>query len=93
MFKVTVKSAEVTDRSGVKAGRPWRMVTQSAWVQLPGKPFPVEVTITLRDGQVPFAPGDYVLDASAGWVSRYGNLELDLAKLKPIAVVSPARAG
>jgi hypothetical protein len=90
VIKVLVKDPAVTERSGTKAGRNWHMRTQQAWAQLPSKPYPTEITITLNDSQAAFPVGDYVLDASSAWVTKYGDLRLDLAKMRP---VQPAAAG
>jgi len=84
LIKVVVKDATVTNRSGTKNGKDWSMDTQHAWAQLPSKPYPLEIQITLGKGQAPFPAGDYIVDASTAWVSKFGDLHLDVSKMKPV---------
>jgi hypothetical protein len=84
LIKVVVKDPTASNRSGTKNGKDWSMDTQHAWVHLPSKPFPVEIQITLGRGQHAFAVGDYVVDASTAWVSKFGDLRLDVSKMKPL---------
>lgn len=90
MIKIVIKDAAVTERSGTKNGRQWHMRTQVAWAQLQSKPYPVEIQITLSDQQPAFAVGEYSLGADTAWVTKYGEIRLDLAKMKPMAGVSAA---
>jgi hypothetical protein len=84
LIKVVVKDGAVITRSGTKNGKDWSMNTQHAWAQLPSKPYPVEIQITLAKNQSAFPVGEYIVDASAAWVSKFGDLHLDLNKMKPV---------
>jgi hypothetical protein len=92
MIRVLVKDAAVSDRSGTKNGKPWHMRTQVAWAQLPAKPYPVEISITLQGEQAAFAIGEYELGAECVWVSRYGELQFDIGKMKAVSRPQVAQA-
>ncbi len=59
-----------------KDGKPPRtLYEQTAYAYLGGK-FPVEMKLSLDEGQPPYAPGRYTLHCSSFLVNGYGNLEL-----------------
>jgi|GEM_PF-4368687 len=94
MIRISVKDSGVTDLVGkaAKTGRDYHIRKQMAWAYLPNKPFPVEVAINLELNQAAFQPGEYVLDGSAAYVTRYGALELDMSKIKPAAALRAAQS-
>lgn len=90
MLKILVKDATVSTQSGTakRTGKPYSMRSQSAWVEM-GKPFPVEVKVTLGDDQLPFALGEYTLSSQCFRVNQYNELTLDLRHMK--AAAAPGR--
>lgn len=95
MFRITIENDAVTERSGEKNGRKWHMRTQVAWCRMPSKPHPVEITITLQDNQAAFPRGEYTLGAESAWVTKFGELRLDLSKIQKAAPAAsrPASVG
>lgn len=91
MLKIEIKSTEVVNKSGTAArsGKPYSINEQSAYFHQPGKEYPIEINITLQDGQNSYAPGFYDLDESSFFVGRFGSLECRPV-LKPIKTVRSA---
>ena len=59
-----------------KDGKPGRSFNeQIAYAHLGGK-FPVEMKLSVKDGQLPYAAGTYSVDASSFAINNYGGLEL-----------------
>lgn len=85
MLTVEVKSAEVLTKKGISrtTQKPYVIREQELWVDL-GLAYPERVVRSLFDEEAPLAAGKYMLDKSCFRVSRFGKLEVDLRKLKPI---------
>lgn len=81
---IEVHSTEVETRSGeTKAGKPWEMTTQAAWVRLLGHPFPTQIKISLDNKNKPLSPGIYKLDpAQVLKVGNFNSLEIDDRQLE-----------
>jgi hypothetical protein len=77
MQKVTVRSAEVDVKGGnsKRTGKPYSIREQTAYIEMPGKPYPVECKLSLGDQQAPYPPGEYLLEVRA-YPGRFGSLEL-----------------
>lgn len=59
-----------------KDGKPGRSFNeQIAYAHLGGK-FPVEMKLSVQDGQQPYSAGTYSVDASSFAINAYGGLEL-----------------
>ncbi|EGQ9069158.1 G5P family DNA-binding protein [Vibrio parahaemolyticus] len=59
-----------------KDGKPPRNIyEQTAYAYLGGK-FPVEMKLSLEEGQPPHASGDYTVHSSSFTVNNFGGLEL-----------------
>lgn len=59
-----------------KDGKPARNIyEQIAYVYLGGK-FPVEMKLSIEEGQPPYASGDYTVHSSSFTVNNFGGLEL-----------------
>lgn len=59
-----------------KDGKPGRnFYQQIAYVNLGGK-FPVEMNLSLDEGQQPYGAGNYTVDPSSFLVNNFGSLEL-----------------
>jgi hypothetical protein len=88
-MRVEIKSMQVTEKRGnaQRTGKPYVIREQKGWMET-GKDYPSEVTISLQDDQVAFAPGQYVLTPACFWVGRFGVVNVDLSKM-----VSAAAAG
>ena len=86
MIKIEVKSLEVHARSGIssKSGKPYNIRTQPGYALLPGKAYPVEISLTLEEGQSPWAVGAYKLASESFFVGQYNNLQLGRLVLEPI---------
>lgn len=76
MISIEVKSTETSQKAGTskKSGKGYSFKEQSAWAHLPGKPYPVEVKLTLNDNEQPHAPGVYKLGADSLYVDGFGSL-------------------
>ena len=77
MIKIEVASNEVNERSGirVKDGTKWSMRTQEIFVDC-GDKYPAKTTISLEEGQAPYAAGMYTLaPASVRIGGEYNKLE------------------
>lgn len=82
MIRVEIKSPDVTEHRGTDAkGRPYLIRKQHGYLDT-GKAYPVEVAIRLGDGQGVFSPGWYELTPECLYVQRYGEVAVDLAKLR-----------
>lgn len=88
MLKIMIKDPAITTNAGTsrRTGRGYSIRSQTGWVELPGKAFPVEVRITLGDEQPAFGVGDYTIAAGAFYVDRFGELKIDLAKMNKVSV-------
>ncbi|HAV1572253.1 TPA: hypothetical protein JG843_001715 [Vibrio parahaemolyticus] len=79
MLKIEVFPEDVRVSSRVipgKEGKPARTIyEQIAYAYLGGK-FPVEMKLSLEDGQVPYASGKYTVHSSSFTVNNFGGLEL-----------------
>ncbi|SHO23580.1 Putative helix-destabilizing protein (RstB1-phage) [Moritella viscosa] len=65
-----------------KDGKPGRSFNeQIAYAHLGGK-FPVEMKLSVQDGQLPYGVGIYSVDASSFAINNYGGLELKRFGLK-----------
>lgn len=85
MIRIEIKSGQTVTREGTsKSGRPYKLVEQRGWLH-GSKDYPTEVSFVLENGQLPFAPGFYVADASCVEVDRFGAPALRLNRMKPEA--------
>lgn len=79
MLKIEIfpENANIETRSlPSKDGKQPRIIyEQVAYAHLGGK-FPVEMKISLEDGQVAYVAGLYTLHPSSFTINQYGNLEL-----------------
>ena len=83
-LKVEIQSTEVDEFSGTsKAGRPFHIRKQQAYLFRPGEQYPDRFQVRLEDNQPPYTPGHYMVDMSSVRVSRYGELEFGVLKLTP----------
>lgn len=76
MIRIEVKSTETFQKSGTgkKSGKAYSFKEQAAWAHLPGKPYPVEVRLTLNDADTPHAPGIYTLAPESLYVDGFQSL-------------------
>lgn len=92
MIKVEIKSTETRTIEGQgKNGRPYRLVEQRGWLH-GAKDYPTEVSFLLDNGQLPFAPGFYLVGPQCVEVDRYGSARLSLNRMKPEKMGLAARA-
>lgn len=79
MLKIQVFEENETIETRIipsKDDKPARTIyEQIAYVHLGGK-FPVEMKLSLEQGQIPYASGLYTLHPSSFAVNQYGSLEL-----------------
>jgi len=73
MIRVEIHSDPVAHRAGIKDGKAWAMRTQVGYVHL-GRAYPTEFKFTLAEDQVPYAPGNYTLDARSIRVGDFDSL-------------------
>lgn len=74
-MKIEFLDDEVNERVVDSNGKKHIFRTQRAYVQLDGKPYPVEVNIQLWDKK-PYKPGFYELTDKSFKVDKYRNLGL-----------------
>jgi hypothetical protein len=94
-MRIEIKSMQVAEKRGnaARTGKPYVIREQKGWMET-GKDYPSEVTISLQDDQVAFAPGFYQLTPACFWVGRFGVVNVDLSKIVPVkpAVTQPTVA-
>lgn len=87
MLKIEVKTDQVSERSGTKNGRDWKIRTQEAYahiVQRNGSPapYPEKILLTLDNGNANRAPqaaysvGTYYLSDNSIYVGDFSALRL-----------------
>lgn len=84
MLTIEVKSTETRQKSGTgkKSGKAYSFKEQAAYAHLAGKPYPVEISLTLNDNDAPHAPGKYSLGADSFYVDPFGSLAVKPRLLK-----------
>lgn len=86
-MKIEITSKAVDVRTGTsKEGKPFRAVSQNAYLWLDGKPYPKEFRLSI-DEAAPYPIGQYRLDDSAFTVSQYGDLQINRFELRLIPLV------
>lgn len=97
MIRIEIKSANVVPKSGIaaKTGKPYSMREQFGYAYTYDKSgvlneYPVKFTLTLNDGQEPYAPGDYVLAPESIYTNRFGQFEI-FTILKPATQVQAVK--
>lgn len=92
-MKIEIDSADVKTVSGTNARGPWSIRTQVGYMQQPGKRYPSEIKVRLKEGAPPYAPGSYDVDLAAScYVSKYGSLALSEELVLVPAAKPAARA-
>lgn len=98
MIKIEIKSPEVRTKSGVaaKTGKPYTIREQEGWAFTHGRdrkpnPYPVKLSLSLRDEQAPYQPGVYTLDPASLYTNRFDQLEISPV-LVPVAAATRAAA-
>ncbi len=85
-LRVEIQSTDVDEFSGTsKAGRPFHIRKQQAYLFRLGEKYPDRFQLRLEDHQQPFEPGHYTVDLSSVRISRYGDLEFGTVKLIPVS--------
>lgn len=81
MIRITVHSGEARsiNYTNKRTGQPATLRVQTAYAHIVNEqgetaPYPEKFEVTLRDGQSPYAPGDYTLHPSAIYLDRDGRL-------------------
>jgi len=99
-MRIEIQTAEFqvqngTVKNGPRAGQPYSIRKQDAWVHLDGQPYPVRIVINLEDNKPPYQPGFYALDEKSFFVDRFASLSLGRLQLQPekLAAVPASRAG
>lgn len=84
---IVVKSKEVEVKKGVaRSGKPYEIFEQTAYLHTGDEIR--RVTVPLRSGQSPYAPGNYAIDPDSYAVDRFGGLgigRLQLVAMPPVA--------
>lgn len=75
---IKIESSKLITKSGIsqKTGKPYEIREQSALMFKSGESYPDKIKISLRDGQAAYSPGDYTLDDSSFYPSRFGGVEV-----------------
>jgi hypothetical protein len=84
-MKIEITSTECRQKSGMsKAQKPFSFRVQTAYAHLHGKPYPVQIEVTLDDSATPHPVGSYTLGEESYYVNRFGSLELGRLQLVPL---------
>lgn len=77
MFKLTIEKEQIETKSGVsrRTGREYSIREQQAFVELPNGERRA-ITVQHEDGDQPLKAGQYEPKESAGYVGRFGTLEV-----------------
>lgn len=77
MFKVTIENERIETKSGVsrRTGRDYSIAEQPAFVEMPNGERHL-ITIQHEAGDQPLKAGQYQPKDSAGYVGRFGSLEV-----------------
>ena len=94
MIKIEIRNAEVKTKSGMSArtGKPYSIREQQGHAFTHGRdgnlnPYPVPCSVTLRDDQAPYAPGNYTLSPASISTNKFDQLEIS-----PVLIPFPAAA-
>jgi hypothetical protein len=81
-MKIEITSTETRQKSGMsKSQKPFSFRVQTAYAHLHGKPYPVQIEVTLDDAAPAHAVGSYTLGEESYYVNRFGSLELGRLQL------------
>jgi hypothetical protein len=84
MVTLSIKSTQTATKNGTsKAGKPYSITEQDAWVELNGERR--RIRVTLSDGAAPFPVGDYTVGEGSFYVGDFGQLQLGRLELVSIA--------
>lgn len=89
MLRVSIKSTELAEKSGVKAGREWKIREQTGWIDLESGERR-KLAISIKDGAQPWPVGDYSVSPLSFYVDNFGALSLGRLVLEKIAAVKAA---
>lgn len=82
MISIEILSTEVKTRKGIsqKNQKPYSISEQDAYVSLPSEPYPVKITLNIKEDEFgtpkPYSPGKYKLSPDSFYVDRYLNLAI-----------------
>lgn len=76
IIKIETTKLHVRSGTSARTGKPYEIREQQALMFKAGESYPDKIKISLRDGQGAYAPGDYTLDDSSFYPSRFGGLEV-----------------
>jgi len=95
MIRIEIESAEVKTKSGIaaKSGKPYSIREQAGWAYVMGRDgqalrHPVKCSLTLRDDQPPYQPGNYQLSPASIYTNKFDQFEV-APVLVPLAVAEP----
>jgi len=89
VLRLTIKSAEVTEKTGTNAKGPWKIREQTARIELNDESR--KVVVALNKDAAPYAPGVYEVSDASFYIDNYGGLQLGRLVLRPAGTV--ARVG
>jgi hypothetical protein len=95
MIRIEIETAEVKTKSGIaaKSGKPYSIREQAGWAYVMGRDgqalrHPVKCSLTLRDDQPPYQPGNYQLSPASIYTNKFDQFEV-APVLVPLAVAEP----
>lgn len=91
MLKIEVKSDDINIKTGIsqRTNKAYSISEQMAYWHQKGKPYPVEIKISLEDGAGPYKAGFYTVSEESFFVGNFSDLRVGRLKL---ASVPHARA-
>lgn len=85
-MKIEIKSTALETHNGTsqKTGKAFSIRKQTGYAHVEGEEYPVKISLTLFDDQVPHAPGFYRLSDASYTVGRFGDLQIGRLYLVPL---------
>jgi hypothetical protein len=75
-IEIKNESLKLVQGKSSRSGKDYSFHTQSAYAHLTGKPYPVEIKLTIDAGNSAYKLGFYELSPESFYVDKFGNLGL-----------------
>jgi len=91
-MRMRVKSIEVSEKHGTskRTGQPYTIREQFCFWENAATGEVRRVTLSLREGQEPYAVGQYNVSDESFGVDRFGGLAVERLRLEPVAQAARA---
>lgn len=75
-IEIRNESLKLVSGKSARSGKDYSFHTQQAYAHIEGKPYPVEMKLTVDAGNSAYKIGFYNLGGDSFYVDKYGNLVL-----------------